>query len=141
MVCCLLLACGLARAALDDKPTVAPGAAVARAAAQTAAGVGYTDVTRTLPSQTVVHEYADASGTVFAVSWSGPFKPDLGELLGTHFDEFRQRASEQPSASRAHSKVATGDLVVESSGHMGAFAGRAWLQSKLPAGFDPHAMR
>src|SRR5690606_22139825 len=33
----------------------------------------------------IVREYADAGGTVFAVSWQGPVKPDLHMLLGRHF--------------------------------------------------------
>jgi hypothetical protein len=144
IACALLLACGLAQAALDDRPGVPAAAASgpqARAAqATTPTGAPYTEVARTLETGTVVREYVGADGIVFAVSWSGPFKPDLRELLGRHFDDFRQ-ASEPVAPTRGAAQVESGDLVVQQSGHMGAFEGRAWLQSRLPAGFDPQAMR
>jgi hypothetical protein len=136
---CLMLACGLAQAALEDSPSDLPASRVQRTAATTAAGVPYTDISRTLKSGTLVHEYVDAAGAVFAVSWSGPFKPDLKRLLGRHFDSFVQ-GSGRP-AHRTHVDVDTGDLVVQASGHMGAYQGQAWLQSKLPAGFDPQEMK
>jgi hypothetical protein len=140
IVACVLLACGLARAALDEAPSDVPAARVQRTAATTSAGVPYTDISRTLKSGTVVHEYVDASGAVFAVSWSGPFKPNLKRLLGRHFDRFVQGNGTRP-ANRSRVDVDTGDLVVQSSGHMGAFEGHAWLQSRLPAGFDPQEMK
>jgi hypothetical protein len=37
--------------------------------------------------------------------------------------------------------IDTGDVVVQGSGHMGAFNGHAWLPSRLPAGFDPQEMK
>jgi hypothetical protein len=37
--------------------------------------------------------------------------------------------------------VDTGEAVVVSEGHMGAFEGRAWLPARLPAGFDPREMK
>ena len=36
------------------------------------------------PNGTRVREYLDRSGRVFAVSWSGPRLPDLGQLLGAY---------------------------------------------------------
>jgi hypothetical protein len=131
----LALACNIASAALDDKP--AAGATTTQAV--TSAGVAYSEVTRTLRSQTMVHEFVDAGGTVFAVSWSGPFKADLQQLLGRHFDAVAQHRG-QHRGDRSHARMDDGDLVVVSSGHMGAFQGRAWLRSRLPDGFDPQEM-
>jgi hypothetical protein len=37
--------------------------------------------------------------------------------------------------------VRSADLVVVSTGRMGAFQGRAWLVSLLPEGFDPQEMK
>jgi hypothetical protein len=140
IVACVLLACGLARAALDGPPSDVPASRVQRTPATTSAGVAYTDISRTVKSGTVVHEYVDASGQVFAVSWSGPFKPNLQRLLGRHFDRLAQ-AKGTPEANRARVNIDTSDLVVQSGGHMGAFEGRAWLPSRLPAGFDPQEMK
>lgn len=111
-------------------------------AAQTHAGTtglaAYTDSEKKLESGTVVHEYSDANGTVFAVSWSGPYLPDLKELLGTHFDTMVEHAKKVPPASRRSKfKLKRSDLVIVSGGHMGSFEGRAWLPAKLPAGFNP----
>lgn len=137
---CLLLAGGLAQAALEDGPSDLPAGRVQQTPATTTAGVPYTDISRTLKSGTLVHEYVDASGAVFAVSWSGPFKPDLKRLLGRHFDRFVQGGGPQ-SAHRSRVDIDTADLVVRSGGHMGAYEGHAWLPAKLPAGFDPREMK
>lgn len=143
LVASLLLACGSAYAVLEGRPGDSQAAPAQRSAAVTSAGVSYTDVVRTLPTGTVVHEYADASGTVFAVSWSGARKPDLKQLLGTsHFNSLKDgMATQGRRANRSHMDLATGDLVVQSAGHMGAYEGRAWLQSRVPAGFDTQEMR
>ena len=141
MLAGLLFASPLAWAALGEAP--APLAAAARHATQplqTGAGVPYTEVSRTLPSQVVVREFVDASGTVFAVSWSGPFRPDMKELLGRHFEPVREHAA-GGAGERSRLQVETGEAVVVSGGHMGAFQGRAWLPARLPAGFDTEQMK
>jgi len=97
----------------------------------------YTDVQKKLESGTVVHEYVDAQGTVFAVSWSGPFLPDLKEILGSHFDTMVAQAAKERRRGRSPLMLKQSDLVVVSGGHMGAFQGHAWLPSMLPAGFKP----
>src|ERR1700759_4933348 len=40
------------------------------------------------PSGAIVREFVDAGGGVFAVAWSGPFKPDLSMLLGKSYPRF-----------------------------------------------------
>ncbi len=135
----LALSCCGSFAALEDAPSDVPAARVQRTEATTSAGVAYTDISRTLKSGTVVHEFVDASGAVFAVSWSGPFKPDLKRLLGRHFGALGEGG--KPRGSRAPVDVKSDDVVVQSGGHMGAFEGRAWLVSKLPAGFDTQEMK
>jgi len=98
---------------------------------------GYTDVETKLESGTVVHEYVGADGMVFAVSWSGPFLPDLKEVLGSHFDAMVAHAGKTAKAGRSQLALRQSELVIVSGGHMGAFEGRAWLPAKLPAGFGP----
>ena len=41
-----------------------------------------------LPSGTLVREYAGLDGTVFAVTWHGPYVPNLRQLLGRYFDAY-----------------------------------------------------
>jgi hypothetical protein len=140
-VFCVLLAAGAARASLDDAPTRDAGAAVQTTPSSTAAGAPYTILQRTLRTGVVVDEYVDASGKVFALSWSGPFKPDLKRLLGRHFKAFRDRGEQRHQGRRSGLAVDTGEAVIVSEGHMGAFQGRAWLPSRLPAGFDTREMK
>lgn len=86
-----------------------------------------------LASGTAVREYSRPNGTVFAVTWTGPFVPDLRRLLGRYFEAF----AAAPPAARGdhhHLKVHLGDLSVEVSGHMRAFAGRAYLPAQIPSG-------
>lgn len=136
----LALAAPLASAALDAPPSSdLPATEVQRTAGTTAAGIAYTDVRVTLQSGTTVHEFVDATGTVFAVSWSGPFKPDLKALLGRHFDRLHAGTPGR-EADHSHLQVDNTDLVVQSSGHMGAYEGRAWVPSRLPTGFDTEHM-
>jgi hypothetical protein len=86
-----------------------------------------------LPSGTLVREYAGGDGTVFAVTWHGPYVPNLRQLLGRYFDAY-VGAAKAPQADHHHLQVRQGDLVVESSGHMRAFNGRAYLPQAIPGG-------
>ncbi len=86
-----------------------------------------------LPSGTLVREYAGLDGSVFAVTWHGPYVPNLRQLLGRYFDEY-VAAAKAPTADHHHLLVRQSDLVVESSGHMRAFNGRAYLPQAIPGG-------
>jgi hypothetical protein len=124
-------------AALGGQPAQFAANAVARQTDTKSTGPApYTDIRTALASGTIVHEYTDTAGTVFAVSWSGPFLPNMKQLLGAHFDILARRDG---AAHRRHGQrmVDQPDVKVEAGGHMGAFEGRAWLPARLPAGFDP----
>lgn len=86
-----------------------------------------------LTSGTLVREYAGLDGTVFAVTWHGPYVPNLRQLLGRYFDAY-VGAGKAPHADHHHLQVRQSDLVVESSGHMHAFNGRAYLPQAIPGG-------
>lgn len=79
-----------------------------------------------------VYEYINPQGIVFAVSWSGPVKPDLSTLLGSYFDQMAQAKSQ----SRTHKEIATSDVVISSSGRMRSFKGYAYVPGLTPAGFS-----
>lgn len=135
----------LAHAALGGAPSDFGGTPV-RAARSLAALSGssgaavYTVNQSTLDSGTVVREYTDAAGLVFAVSWTGPTLPDLRTLLGEKFGALKDAAGKRALAG--HSQLATqqDDVVIVSSGHMRAFTGHAWIPSALPAGFDTNTI-
>lgn len=150
-VCAVLasLAClapTIASASLGGAPSSFGNAQAVQARQLAAAGPagstsasGYTVNESTLDSGTVVREYVGANGTVFAVSWNGPFLPDLRTLLGSQFSTLT--AAHASRAGRGPVRVERSDVVIESSGHMRAYTGRAWLTSALPAGFDTGAIQ
>lgn len=91
------------------------------------------------PNGGAVREFTNADGTVFAVTWSGPGKPDLQTLLGPYFSTFQ--ASSVSTARQMHSlrrppQVAQRDLQIQAGGHMGWFHGVAYIPSLAPAGFS-----
>ncbi len=86
-----------------------------------------------LADGTSIREYVTPGGKVFGVSWKGPSIPDLAQLLGTYHTEFQSMLHAKPGHRRS-AVVRDSDLVVESSGHMRAFYGRAYLNSMLPSG-------
>jgi hypothetical protein len=86
-----------------------------------------------LASGTLVRQYAGLDGKVFAVTWHGPYVPNMKQILGAYFDAY-VAAERAPHADHHHLKVQQGDLMVEASGHMRAFNGRAWLPRAVPAG-------
>jgi hypothetical protein len=148
---CIVPAVQSAHAALGGSPLTPPaGAAVhsqtvsSSAVAHAASGVAsaasapssYTVRATTYDGGTVVREYLAQDGTVFGLAWSGPQMPDLNALLGTYFPQYLAGVQAVRAARGGHGPVAVeqDSLVVHSGGHMGAFAGQAWLPQALPAG-------
>jgi hypothetical protein len=89
-----------------------------------------------------VREYLTRGGQVFAVTWSGTAPPDLAQLLGPYFPQYAAglAALDHPGLKRSV-RVATPALIVESSGHLRAYSGRAYLPALLPAGVELAAIR
>ena len=85
------------------------------------------------PSGTTLREYVSSDGTVFAVAWQGPVMPDLRQVLGSYFDRYTAGAAAKHAGHR-HVEVRESDLVVQSSGHMRSFSGKAYLPQLLPQG-------
>lgn len=86
-----------------------------------------------LPSGTIVIEYLNSAGQVFAVTWHGPVLPDLHQVLGNYFANY-QTAARQPVARHRLVRLNSPGIVIESSGKMRAFVGRAWVPALLPSG-------
>jgi hypothetical protein len=86
-----------------------------------------------LPSGVLLREFAAADGNVFAVAWNGPAIPNLRQALGRYFDVY-QSAAKTKHGGRRHLQIRQDDLVVQSSGHMRAFTGRAYLPQSVPSG-------
>lgn len=90
---------------------------------------------------TVLREFAGTEGTVFAVAWSGPRIPNLRQALGRYFDAYVSTAQGGHAGGRTHFEIRQSDWVMQSSGHMRAFQGRAYLPQSLPAGLSLDAIR
>ena len=87
-----------------------------------------------------VREFTNAKGQVFAVTWSGPGKPDLRTLLGRYFTTLQ--ASSGTIGRTMHSlrrpaQVSQPDLQIQTGGHMGWFHGVAFIPSLAPSGYSP----
>ena len=90
-------------------------------------------------SGTVVKEFISPAGKVFAVSWSGPFIPDLRQLLGEYFDKFSQLAQTRARRpGRAPLMIEQDGLVVQSGGHNARIhRKKLYITDKLPEGSPP----
>ena len=87
--------------------------------------------TQTLPSGIVVQEYLSGNGSIFAVAWSGPSLPNLQILLGGYFKDYLVAIKE----SRRSVYLSNENIIIQSSGMMGAFQGFAFLPKQAPVGF------
>lgn len=87
----------------------------------------------------IVKEWVNAEGVVYAVTWHGPGKPDLRNLLGSHFATYQADTARRHGV-RSPPKSTRSDLMILSGGHPGSFWGVAWLPQAAPAGFDPNAL-
>jgi Protein of unknown function (DUF2844) len=77
---------------------------------------------------------------VFAVAWSGPWMPDLRQLLGESYELFRRA----PRSSRVRGRAVAIDqpgLVLRSSGRMRSYRGLAYLPARLPSGVKPEEIQ
>ncbi len=145
----LLIAVGImivpcpAMAALGgDVSSVQADQAHMNAALRIQTGQAYTIHELHQTSGTVVKEFISPSGKVFAVSWSGPFIPDLRQLMGTYFDQYSQAArSTVRRTGRAPLNIQQNGLVIQSGGHMRAFFGKAYLSDQLPQSVGPEMIR
>ncbi len=83
-------------------------------------------------STSVVREFVSPEGKVFGITWQGPTRPDLQQMLGNYYSEF---AAARPMR-RLHGPVTirTQNLIIQSGGHMRALTGRAYLPAMVPAG-------
>ena len=100
----------------------------------TSSHANYTVQEVTTESATI-REYLNLSGVVFAVAWNGLAHPDLNTLLGSFAGEYRaaKRQTERKRGQR-RSRVQSGQVIVETWGHMRNLQGRAYLPALLPEG-------
>lgn len=92
---------------------------------------------------TMIREYVNSSGTVFAVAWEGPWLPDLRQVLGDHFDRYQSAMLARQRARKGRGSIVIDEpgLVVQMSGHPRAFSGRAYMPALMPQGVQLDAVR
>ena|SRR5579885_1885970 len=86
----------------------------------------------------LVREYVSADGRVFAISWRGPFMPEMKLILGSYFREYRSALISQPrQMRRSFVRLTRSTLVVESVGHLRDYSGKAYDPTLIPSGVTP----
>jgi len=122
-----------ALASLGGSVTAVPGeAARMKAAVRVAGHDSYSVHEMKTPQGTVVREYVGPAGVVFAVTWHGPFNPDLQQLFGNYWQQYLTASAIYPSHNHRQQVINEPGLVVQRSGRMRAFSGRAWIPGMLP---------
>ncbi len=88
----------------------------------------------------VTREFTNGAGTVFAVAWSGPVRPDLSQLFGIYFARFQADAH---GRVRVRQPLRSDDIdfVVRSGGHPGKVWGFAVLPADVPQGFQMETLQ
>ncbi len=96
-----------------------------------------------LPDSSLIQQFVNTQGIVYAVAWNTRLKPDFKPLLGRYAADFDAGVAEAQRTPGIKRKVFVdhGDLVVHSGGRLGSFVGKAWLKSQLPAGSTANEIR
>lgn len=95
----------------------------------------------TTDTGTQIREFVGDDGRVFAVSWRGPFLPDLTALLGQYYSTFRDgQTSGGRTALHAHLSISQQGVVMHSEGRLRAFVGQAYVPALLPPGVTAGAL-
>jgi hypothetical protein len=81
-----------------------------------------------------IREYVSKTGIVFGVSWNGPMKPDLRQLLGQYNASLTAEFAKRPRRGRSPVYIKRPDVVIESNGHPRYFFGRAYIPAAIPRG-------
>lgn len=90
----------------------------------------------------IVREFSSPGGQIFAVAWEGPVLPDLRQILGSHFEDFRQAAETQNRRGmHAPLFIRRNGLTVELGGHMRSYRGLAFLRDEMPLGVRSEELR
>lgn len=90
-----------------------------------------------------VREFVSPAGKVFGVAWEGASRPDMKQLLGVYFDQYTQAVQKQETkrVGRAPLLIQHTGFVMQMTGHMRAFTGRAYIPQLVPAGVQIEELR
>lgn len=143
VTCLIALSCHLAYASLGgDSTTVQKDAAKIKSKATVTLHPSYS-MYEMSQKWGRVHEFAAASGNVFAVAWRGNKHPNLDQLMGDHLKDF-QSALGKARQNRGHNGVVmveVGNIHLEMGGHFQSVYGKIWLKDQLPSKMDLHEIQ
>ncbi|WP_459719792.1 DUF2844 domain-containing protein [Paraburkholderia sp. 2C] len=125
---------------------ITSGASAAPSSSGASGAASYTVRSTTLATGTVVREYVDGNGQVFAACWKGPAYPNLSEIFGSDYyqqyvDGARAAQATRGGVARGPSTVEQGGLVVRAGGHMGSYIGCGYLPALMPPGVTANDIR
>jgi hypothetical protein len=89
---------------------------------------------------TTVREFVGPDGKVFAVSWSGGWRPNLRDIMGVHYDRFID-STRGKRRSAGLARIELPGLVVVMGGYLRTSFGQAYLTDLLPTGVQPQDLR
>lgn len=126
-----------------DVASVQADVAKMQASLQTSSSDSYTIHEIQAPTGVSVKEYMSSAGEIFAVTWQGSVHPDLRQLLGTYYDQYVQAVQTQRAHRRGRGPLLIQEpgLVIQVSGHMRSFLGKAYVPQMLPAGVRAEDVR
>jgi hypothetical protein len=138
----LLLWQGSAFAALGgDVRSVTTDRATMHAQLQTTAMQQYDLHEITTSGGTRIHEYTTPQGKVFAITWQGPFAPNLQQLFGSYYQQYQSAAAAGSSVGMHRMlSVRQSDFVVQALGRMRSYRGKAFVPSLVPSGVSVAAL-
>jgi hypothetical protein len=93
-----------------------------------------------VPTGTTIREFVGDAGKVFAVSWSGGFRPNLRDVMGAHYDRFIA-ATRGRRATRGIARIELPGMTVVMGGYLRTFWGQVILTDLLPPGVTPEELR
>jgi hypothetical protein len=87
-----------------------------------------------------VREFVGQDGKVFAVSWSGGWRPNLRDVMGAHYDRFIAHTRGKRQA-RGPVRIELPGMVVFMGTYLRTSFGHVYLTDQLPAGFSPEGLQ
>jgi len=97
----------------------------------------YTIYIQSISPDLVIKEYVSSSGNIFGVAWKGSTLPNFQILLGNYYSNYLSAQQQNPRSVFLQDN----NLVIESSGVMGGYIGRAFLPKQVPTGLAPTAIQ
>ncbi len=124
----------------DDASAVAADQARLKATLHVVAMKGYAVHELTTPAGALMREFVATTGKIFALSWSGGFRPDLREVMGSHYQQYLEARRSQP---RAHGpvRVELPGMIVVMGGYLRTFWGHVTLTDLAPPGWNDEALK